>query len=120
MLGRPGGFGGAVGLVRFTVSAFALLAPAAIFFGARTAAPAAFFAAAGLVLAFGGAFLGAVFDAMAQSVPGAGLGVEPDWGALLVGLLGTWVHINPCSQSRAGQRSALVDGMISRQQLGEA
>lgn len=70
MLGRPGGFGGAVGLVRFTVLAFALLAPAAIFFGARTAAPAAFFAAAGLVLAFGGAFLGAGLDAMGPECSG--------------------------------------------------
>ena len=69
---------GAAGLARFTVLAFALLAPAAIFFGARTAAPAAFLGAAGffaLGVFAGGAFFGAGVDAMARSVPGAGRGV---------------------------------------------
>ena len=79
MLGRPGGFGGAAGLVRFTVLTLVLTTT---FFAARTAAPAAFLRAAGLVLALGGAFFGAGLDAMARSVPGAGLGVEPDWGAI--------------------------------------
>ena len=84
MLGRPGGFGGAVGLVRFTVLAFALLAPAAIFFGARTAAPAAFFGAAGFLA--GVAFLGAGFFpagglTMESSVRAGVMGVEPYAGA---------------------------------------